>query len=119
MSLVSLTFGSNRQQMSVGKTVEVIRPWDSIRIDPAVENRLEVKKVSTFLNFDFPYIIGEILQGAVCEGMKGTCNGIEFTVEEVNSKYGSIAKAGMTIGIVVKGISKEQINAGEVITLMQ
>ena len=51
--------------------------------------------------------------------MKGLCNGIEFTVEEVNSKYGSIAKAGMTVGIVVKGISKEQINAGEVIILMQ
>lgn len=119
MSLVSLTFGSKNTYKPFGKTVEVIRPWDNIRIDPQTENRLEVKKISTFLNFEHPYIIGEMLQGAVCEGMKGICNGVEFTVDEVNSKYGSIAKSGMTVGIVAKGLSKEQIKEGEVIILMQ
>ncbi len=114
MGLVSLTFGEKRNSFSVASAIQVIRPADCIKIDPAIENRLEVVKSCFFFKHNEPYIVGNIVSGAVAQGMQGTVNGKSFEIIELDSKYGSagIAKKGMSVGLSVKGLENEIIERG-------
>lgn len=114
MSLVSLTFGEKRNSFSVSAAIQVTRPADCIKIDPNIENRLEVVKSCYFFKNNEPYIVGNIVSGAVAERMRGTVNGKSFEVIELDSKYGDagIAKKGMTVGLSVKGLENETIEKG-------
>jgi len=116
LSLVSLTFGERRNNFSRYSEIEVLTPADCIKIDPNVENRLEVVKSCFFFKHNEPYIVGNIVSGVVAENMRGKLNGKEFEIVEVNSKYGCIGKKGMTIGLMVKGLTNEQIAKGATIT---
>lgn len=113
MSLVSLTFGNSRNKMSVPSAVQVIsRPEDRIRVSPGSEPKLEIQKVSTFLGFNGVYIIGKVTSGVIAPAMMGTStNGKVFRVTEIESKYPNctVAKQGMTVGLSVEGIDKDDI----------
>lgn len=117
MGLVSLTFGERRNSFSVSAAIQVIRPADYIKIDPAVENRVEVVKSCFFFKHNEPYIVGNIVSGAVAEGMQGTVNGKTFEIIELDSKYGNagIAKKGMSVGLSVRGLENEIIEKGATI----
>ncbi len=114
MSLVSLTFGNSRNKMTVPSAVQVIsRPEDHIKVTPGSEPKLEVQKVSTFLGFDGVYIIGKVTSGMIAPSMMGISpNGKKFKVTEIESKYPNcaVAKQGMTVGLSVEGIQKEDVN---------
>lgn len=117
MSLVSLTFGEKRNSFSVAPCIQVTRPADCIKVDPNIENKMEVVKSCFFFKHNEPYIVGNIVSGVVSEKMRGTVNGKSFDIIELDSKYGDagIAKKGMTIGLSVKGLTNENIDKGTVI----
>ncbi len=114
MSLISLTFGNNNangNKFSMKPQMEVIQPWHSIKIQPGVENKLLVKKVCSFYKLSEKYIVGEIVSGVVGEGMLGSTNGKKFKILELNCKIkdSPIAKAGMTVGLLIEGIEESDI----------
>jgi len=114
MSLISLTFGNgngNKNKFSVREEIEIIQPWHSIKVDENTENKLLVKKVCSFYKLEEKYIVGEIVSGVVKEGMFGKSNGKQFRVIELNCKMkdAPIAKAGMTVGLLVEGIEESDI----------
>lgn len=117
MSLISLTFGEKRNSFSWQPEIQVIRPADCIKIVPGVENKAEVVKSCFFYQHNEPYIVANIVSGVVSEKMRGTLNGKSFEIVELNSKYGNagIAKKGMTIGLMVKGLENETIQKGTTI----
>lgn len=118
VSLVSLTFGERRNNFTnTGIAIQVIRPADCIKIDPNAENKIEVVKSCIFFQKTEPYIVGNVVSGAICEQMRGTVNGKEFEIIELDSKYGAAGKAkkGMTVGLTVKGLEREEIQKGTVI----
>jgi hypothetical protein len=61
--------------------------------------------------------VANIVSGVVSEKMRGLLNGKSFEIMELNSKYGNagIAKKGMTIGLMVKGLENETIEKGTTI----
>ena len=114
MSLVSLTFGSGKSQFSVKPAIAVINPWDKIKVDPTVENKVEVKKVCQFLGCEEVYVVGQITSGVVTGQMKGSSRDKTFEIVELESKYGhNVAKQGMTVGLLIKGIPKELVCRGD------
>lgn len=117
MSLVSLTFGSGKSEFSVKAPISVLTPEDQIAIDPAVENRLEIKKACQFLGHTDVYLVGQIVSGVVTNSMKGQVNGLDFEIVELESKIGHrIAKTGMTVGLTVRGIQKDLFKQGSIVT---
>ena len=116
MSLVSLTFGAGKSEFSVKPAIAIINPWDKLRVDPTIENKVEVKKVCQFLGCDEVYIVGQITSGVLCEQMKGCVKGNNFDIVELESKYKGMAKQGMTVGLLVKGIAKETVCRGDTLT---
>jgi hypothetical protein len=95
-------------------------PADRVKIDPSVENRVEVKKVCQFLGHSDIYVVGEIKSGVVMPNMKGNVGSNCFEVIEMESKIGNrIAKQGLTVGLTLKGIPKEAVQQGSVFTLTQ
>lgn len=116
MSLVSLTFGSGKSQFSVRPAIAVLNPWDKIKVDPSIENKVEVKKVCQFLGCEEVYIVGQITSGVVTDRMKGHNKDFTFEIVELESKYRGVAKQGMTVGLLVKGISKEAVCRGDTLT---
>jgi hypothetical protein len=118
MSLISLTFGDRKNNFSCGPEIQVTRPSDCIKAIPGVENRVEVVKSCFFYKQNEPYIVANIVSGVVSEKMTGSLNGKSFEIVELNSKYGNagIAKKGMTIGLMVKGLENEAIPKGTTIS---
>ncbi|MBU0635575.1 hypothetical protein KKE06_00955 [Candidatus Micrarchaeota archaeon] len=123
MSLISLTFGNSRSETVsevISPNLEVITPEDQIQAMPGIENRVEVKKACQFVGHSDVYIVGQIVSGVVSNQMKGSLAGNSFQIVELESKYGHrIAKEGMTVGITVRGIPKESLKTGHVITFTQ
>ncbi len=113
MSLVSLTFGNSRNKISVKSEVQVLsRPEDYIVVTPGSEPKLEIQKISTFMGFNGVYIIGKVTSGTIAPQMMGKSpSGKRFRVTEIESKYPNcaVAKQGMTVGISVEGVDKEDI----------
>jgi translation elongation factor EF-1alpha len=113
MSLVSLTFGNGRGKMSAPSNIQILhRPEDSIRVEPGKEPKLEVQKISTFLGFNGVYIIGKVKSGVIAPSMMGISpTGKTFRVTEIESKYPNcaVAKQGMTVGLSVEGVGKEDV----------
>ena len=97
--------------MTVPSAVHVIsRPEDHIKVTPGSEPKFEIQKISTFMGFDGVYIIGKVTSGMIAPAMMGISpNGKRFTVTEIESKYPNcaVAKQGMTVGLSVEGIQKE------------
>lgn len=116
MSLVSLTFGTGKSEFSVKPAISVINPWDRIKVDPNVENKVEIKKVCQFLGCEEVYIVGQITSGVVSDQMNGLIKGSMFEIVELESKYRGVAKQGMTVGLLVKGVSKDQFCRGDTLT---
>ncbi len=118
MSLVSLTFGDGRNRMSVPSQLTITRPQDHIKVPQGAEPKLEIQKVSTFLGFNGVYIIGKVTSGAISQEMCGIAtNGKKFKITEIESKYPNcnLFKQGMTIGMSVEGIDKEDVDKGEMV----
>ncbi len=117
MSLVSLTFGNGRSKMSTENIAKnalqiISRPEDHIRVEPGKEPTLEVQKISTFLGFNGVYIIGKVKSGIISPRMMGISpSGKTFRVTEIESKYPNcaVAKQGMTVGLSVEGLEKEDV----------
>lgn len=103
--------------MSVAATassgIQIIsRPEDHIRVEPGKEPKLEVQKISTFLGFNGVYIIGKVKSGVIAPRMMGISpSGKTFRVLEIESKYPNcaVAKQGMTVGLSVEGVDKEDV----------
>lgn len=99
---------------SIAKSaIQIIsRPEDHIRVEPGKEPKLEVQKISTFLGFNGVYIIGKVKSGVISPRMMGiTTSGKTFRVTEIESKYPNcaVAKQGMTVGLSVEGVDKEDV----------
>lgn len=120
MSLVSLTFGVGKSEFSVKAPIQVLTPEDQIQILPGVENKAQIKKACQFLGHSDVYLVAQVTSGVVANTMKGEVNGQGFEIVELESKYGHrIAKQGMTIGLTVRGITKEAFKEGSQISFNQ
>ncbi len=117
MSLVTLTFGNGRyNEMSIANK-NAVSPY-AVKIDPKVENRLKVIKVTTFFGSPDVFIIGEVESGVVGKDMMGAINGQEFRVTEIECKLRNspVAKKGMTVGVTTENVDASSIEPGSVIT---
>jgi hypothetical protein len=117
MSLAALTFGAGKQSFSVPTMMHVFYPKDSIKIDPNVENKIQVLKVSTFYNTNDIYIIGQVISGVVKDNMSFCVNGKKICVPEIDSKLKGVAKQGMNLGFSLQGITAEEIAKGTVLDI--
>ncbi|MFH1256639.1 MAG: hypothetical protein V1494_05090 [Candidatus Diapherotrites archaeon] len=117
MGLVSLTFGEGRNSFSVAPQISIIQPMDGLRVDPNIENKLEVKKVCQFLGHDDLYIVGEVKSGVVGETMCSKIGDNTLEIVELECKFRGARKAkpGMMIGITCKGAPREAIDKGLVL----
>lgn len=121
MSLTSLTFGKENggfsSAMSVEPAIQITSPQDLISINPAVENKVEIKKACQFLGHSDIYLVAQIMSGVVSHKMKGYVEGRSFDIVELESKLGSrIAKEGMTIGLTIRGVPREAFDKGKVVS---
>ncbi|MFH1664230.1 MAG: hypothetical protein ABH986_05520 [archaeon] len=118
MSLISLTFGNKKNSFSVSSAIQIVRPADCLVSKAGIENTVRVVKSCFFFKQKEPYIVANIVSGIVSEKMCGTVNGRNFEIVELESKYGDagIAKKGMTIGLMVKGLENEVIESGSTIS---
>ncbi len=117
MSLTALTFGNKKNSFSVSSAIQITRPSDFIVSNSNEENSAKVIKSCFFFQQVEPYILANVVSGVVSEKMYGTINGKKFEIVELESKYGDagIAKKGMTIGLIVKGLEHETIESGTTI----
>ncbi|MBU0661966.1 hypothetical protein KKH30_00475 [Candidatus Micrarchaeota archaeon] len=117
MSLISLTFGKGREAMVVQPHIQITNPQDSFREVEGVENRVEVVKVCKFFNSEGVYVVGKVLSGVIAERMRANVNGWECEITELECKYkgADVAKEGMTVGLMVRGVEKEAFGSGEVL----
>lgn len=123
MSLVTLAFGNkNRASTGTGTHISVSTPSDRIaRAMTKSENakgEVLVRKACMFYGLDDIYVVAEVQDGFVCEGMKAFSNSNkEYELIALESKYGTNAKKGMTVGLTFKGISEEDFPIGSTIRL--
>ncbi|MDD5163268.1 MAG: hypothetical protein PHD95_03610 [Candidatus ainarchaeum sp.] len=117
MSLAGLTFGVGKQSFSVPPMMHVFYPKDSIKIDPNVENKLQVIKVSSFYNTDDIYVVAQVISGVVKDNMSFSINGKKILVPEIESKLKGVAKQGMNVGFSLQGIAVEEIAKGAVLDM--
>ncbi len=105
MSLVTLTFGSQKSGFSVEAPILVSTPQDRIKIDPSQENKVLIRKSCQFLGHSDVYLVAEIVSGVIASNMHAIVNGQEVQIVELESKIGNkIAKKGMTVGLTVRGV---------------
>lgn len=118
MSLITLTFGNKyHEQASLRfKDKTVTRPLDGLA--PKGPAKFEVKKVSQFFGDRNIYLVGIIESGVLAEQMKATIGEKTGRIVELESKFGTTAKKGMTAGIVVAGLDKEDVLAGQKIDFL-
>ena len=97
----------------------VENPWDSIRIDPNKENKLQVQRVSSFYGEPDVIIIGKVVSGVITDKMKLKFGEQEVPILKMDSKYRTMGKEGMTIGITVRGVYKDDFQKDSCITFVQ
>ncbi|MBU2476759.1 hypothetical protein KKG83_04775 [Candidatus Micrarchaeota archaeon] len=117
MSLTALTFGKKKNSFSASAVIQITRPSDLIVSHSNEENSAKVIKSCFFFQQNEPYILANVVSGVVSEKMYGVIDGKKFEIVELESKYGyeGIAKKGMTIGLIVKGLEREIIESGTTI----
>ncbi|MBN1941641.1 MAG: hypothetical protein JW772_05705 [Candidatus Diapherotrites archaeon] len=115
MGLISLTFGTGKQNLSVQAMRDILYPKDAIQCQPGQENRLEIIKVCTFYNSPDVYVVGKVMSGLVKEDMHCHFNGRKVFISDLDSKLKGIAKQGMTVGFNVEGISPKELSKGDVL----
>ena len=120
VSLVSLTFGNSKNvyksAVDFGNENNVLRPLDGIAVKPNIANRVEVKRVCQFVGHNFLYVVGEVKEGVIFDKMKGKLGENNYEIVEVESKLAmGKAKKGMTVGLTITGISKDDIKGGEIL----
>ncbi len=120
MSLVTLAFGSKNRNPTA--TINGIStPSDRIRqriekTENATGTVEIVKACSFYGDSDEAYLVGNVLEGFVGEGMVVTYKDKEIELVEIESKYGNNAKQGMTIGISLKGVTEADFELGSTLT---
>ena len=114
MSLISLTFGKDRQSFS-SELISISTPMDNVKVNPHDSNTVKVRKVCQFLGDKNLYLVCEVVSGAICEHMVGNYEGKSLELLEIDSKYphSTLAKKGMSVGLTVKGLCKGDIRSGE------
>ena len=80
MGLISLTFGTGKQGLSVSTMREVLYPKDNIKCPEDNDNKLEIIKVCTFYNCQDVYVVGKVVSGLVKEDMSCSFNGRKVDV---------------------------------------
>ncbi len=114
MSLVSLTFGSGKNQSSSQVKMFVQKPMSNLKVNPNEQNTLEVIKTSQFFGHQDVYVIAQVVSGVLLQEMKVDVNGKACTIGEIESKFGvSNAKKGMVVGFYVYGADKEALQKGQ------
>lgn len=113
MSLITLTFGYKGEINNTPHSV-ISTPADRIneKIQENTFGLVTIEKTCKFYGQDDVFIVAKVNEGFVSNNMKATLNGEEIEIVEVDSKYGSNAKKGMTIGISVRGINEKQLAKG-------
>lgn len=97
----------------------VENPWDSVRIDPNKENKLQIQKVSAFYGEPDVMIIGKVVSGVITDKMKLKFRDQEVPILKMDSKYRTMGKEGMTIGITLRGVYKDDFQKDGLITFTQ
>lgn len=114
MSLVTLTFGGNYSSNNYSRFKEVSKPLDNLK--PTGNSTVEVKKVTQFFGERNLYVVGEVKKGVLAEQMKSIIGEKNAFLVEIESKFGhSKAKEGMTVGLSLAGIEKEELQKGQLL----
>ena len=95
--------------------VQVTRPGELIDVSPSDENKLEVVKADQFYGHEDVLIIGKVVSGQIKVGMSTECFGKKVKVIAIESKYGKIARTGLTIGITLLPGNKQAFKPKDLI----
>ena len=118
MSLITLTFGDRGNCYSETPHTLISTP------ETAIANKAQsigakaqaiIRKTCNFYSQKDIYVIAEVINGFIGQDMQATLNGKRMELLEIESKFGHSAKKGMTVGLTLKGISKEELKTGETI----
>ena len=118
MSLITLTFGDRGNCYSETPHTLISTP------ETAMTNKAKsigakaqaiIRKTCNFYSQNDVYVIAEVINGFIGQDMQATLNGKTMELLEIESKFGHSAKKGMTVGLTLKGISKEDLKTGETI----
>ena len=118
MSLITLTFGDRGNCYSETPHTLISTP------ETAMANKAKsigaraqaiIRKTCNFYSQNDIYVIAEVINGFIGQDMQATLNGKTMELLEIESKFGHSAKKGMTVGLTLKGISKEELKTGETI----
>ena len=113
MSLITLTFGYKGE---INDTPHSTISTPSDRINEKIKENtfgsVTIQKTCKFYGQEDVFIVAKVNEGFISNSMKATLNGQEIEIVGMDSKYGSNAKKGMTIGISVKGINEKQLQRG-------
>lgn len=116
MSLTHITFSPKNKELAARPMLAVENPWDCVKPKEGVDNKLQVQKVSSFFGEPEIMIIGKVVSGVITDKMQGSINGKEFRITQMDSKYRNVGKEGMTIGITVRGLMREEIEKDAIIS---
>ena len=118
MSLVTLTFGSKRNDFSGSSHVMISSPETRMNQGMAksgVKGKLLVKKACRFYSHDNIFVVAEVADGFIAEKMTAQMDDRKIQIVEVESKYGHNAKKGMSVGVFLSGIDETELQAGSVL----
>ncbi|MCR4369371.1 MAG: hypothetical protein NUV67_05700 [archaeon] len=117
MSLVTLTFGAkSKESFNATPHAAISTPEDRMRERMAKNGATGgvalVRKACRFFSLEEVYLVAEVKDGFLAEGMTATLNGRNVEVLGVESKYGNAAQKGMTVGITVRGVAQSDFSDG-------
>ena len=111
MSIVSLLSDKEKNNIMRLQHIEIISPQMTALKQIKPENKVKLIKVCNFANVkEEIYFVATVLTGAIIEGMTANYKGKTIEILEVESKLGNVAKTGMQTGILVSGVTKEEVD---------
>jgi len=118
MSLITLTFGDRGNCYSETSHTVISTP-ETIMINKAqnigAKAQAIIRKTCKFYSQTDVYVVAEVINGFIGQDMHASVNGKTMELLDIESKFGHSAKKGMTVGLTLKGISKEELKTGETI----
>jgi len=120
MSLISLTFGERKMSEIKSPHITISTPESRLKETFSkmqfVEGKAEIKKTCTFYAQEEVFALLQVTEGLIGENMKAYYDGRKLQILGIESKYGSYARKGMTVGVTLRGITKDELEQGKLIS---
>lgn len=114
MSLVTLTFGSKRNDFDASGVVSTPsgRIAQTMGKTPFSSGKLVVRKACRFYSHDNIFVVAEVADGFIAENMIGNFKDREIKIVDLESKHGHNAKKGMPVGVFLSNVDETELSEG-------